>query len=54
MTNQEKLQRMSRVELARLLCDMVLEIWGCETCPYSDHCSENHNGAYIWLGKEVE
>ena len=50
MTNQEKMQRMSRVELARLLC----ELCECENCPYSEDCSTNHNGAYIWLGKEAE
>lgn len=54
MTNQENMQRLSREELAMVLCDMVLEIWGCERCPYKEDCSETHNGAYIWLGKEAE
>lgn len=54
MTNQEKMQRMSREELARFLCVMIMGIWGCDSCPYSEHCSMSHNGAYIWLGKEAE
>lgn len=54
MTNQEKMKRLSREELAIVLCDLVQDISGCECCPYSEDCSTNHNGAYIWLGKEAE
>lgn len=54
MTNQEKMQRMTREELARMLCGLRSELWGCGGCPYSEDCSTDHNGAYIWLGKEAE
>lgn len=52
MTNEERIKRMSREELARMICSFydscVLE------CPYSEDCDMEHNGAYVWLGKESE
>lgn len=50
MTNLEKLKRMDRKELAVILCDLS----ECDNCPYAEYCSTDHNGAYVWLGKESE
>ena len=50
MTNQEKIKRMTREELAKLLC----ELSDCGGCPYMEDCSTDHNGAYVWLGEEAE
>lgn len=50
MTNEERVRSMSRLGLAKMLCDLA----GCEDCPYMEDCNREHNGAFVWLGKESE
>lgn len=50
MNNQERIQRMTRKELSRLLCDLC----DCGGCPYLQWCSADHNGAYVWLSQVAE
>lgn len=50
MTNEERIKSMSRKDLALMLCNLVI----CEICPYGEDCNREHNGAFVWLGKESE
>ena len=50
MTNEERVRSMPREELAWVLCRLA----GCENCPYMADCNTEHNGAFVWLGKESE
>jgi hypothetical protein len=50
MTNEERIKRMSRKDLAWMLCDIAT----CTNCPYKEDCNREHNGAFVWLGKESE
>lgn len=51
MTNLERIRSMSREEMARLLCERTDT---CTSCPYMEDCNTEHNGAFVWLGKESE
>jgi hypothetical protein len=50
MTNEQRIRSLSREELAIILCDLA----GCAGCPYMEDCNTEHNGAFVWLGKESE
>lgn len=55
MTNEERIKRMSRKELASYMCGLIYEsaMASCDKCKYSNYCDREHNGVYVWLGKEV-
>lgn len=54
MTNEEKMKQMNRKELTKFLCGVIYKTgWGCDRCSFKSYCDKEHNGVYVWLGKEV-
>lgn len=69
MTNKDKLAQMDTEELAKFLCDTVMEMIAnkvtlpddgstlsdcCRICPVKVICSRERNGFVAWLDKEAK
>lgn len=53
-TEQERIQTMSRKELARFLCSLMDADDCNDKCPARNYCWANHNGMEEYLSRPAE